>query len=98
MGKYRVYEVAKDLGLTSKDIINLVKDYTGVEKKHMTALSEEELNIIFEYYTQHNQVESFDDYFAQAPEKPKTSKKSTSPTTCYHISIIATKTLVKSGL
>lgn len=76
MVKYRVYEVAKDLGLTSKDIINLVKEYTGVEKKHMTALSEEELNIIFEYYTQHNQVESFDNYFAQAAEKPKTSKKS----------------------
>ena len=66
MVKYRVYEVAKDLGLTSKDIINLVKEYTGVEKKHMTALSEEELNIIFEYYTQHNQVESFYNYFAQA--------------------------------
>ena len=76
MVKYRIYEVAKDLGSTSKDIIKLVKDYTGVEKKHMTALSEEELNIIFEYYTQHNQVESFDEYFAQAPENPKTTKTS----------------------
>ena len=74
IGKYRIYEVAKDLGLTSKEIISLVKDYTGVEKKHMTALSEDELNIIFEYYTQHNQVESFDNYFAQASEKTKTTK------------------------
>ncbi|MBR1779095.1 MAG: translation initiation factor IF-2 [Clostridia bacterium] len=76
MVKYRVHEVAKDLGTTSKDIINLVKEYTGVEKKHMTALSEEELNIIFEYYTQRNQVENFDEYFSQMDLKPKKPAKS----------------------
>ena len=75
MVKYRVHEVAKDLGTTSKDIINLVKEYTGVEKKHMTALSEEELNIIFEYYTQRNQVENFDEYFSQMDLKPKKPTK-----------------------
>ncbi len=74
MIKYRVHEVAKDLEAPSKDVIALLKEYTGDEKKHMTALTEDELNIIFEYYTQKNQVKSFDEYFALQKErevKPK---------------------------
>ena len=64
MIKYRVHEVAKDLGIASKEVIALLKDYLNEEKKHMTALTEDELNFIFDYYTQKNQVESFDEYFA----------------------------------
>lgn len=63
MIKYRVHEVAKDLGVASKEVIELLKNYLGEEKKHMTALTEEELNVIFEYYTQKNQVENFEEYF-----------------------------------
>ncbi len=73
MIKYRVHEVAKDLGVASKEVIELLKDYLGEEKKHMTALTEDELNIIFEYYTQKNQVENFDAYFNSKQEKAKTS-------------------------
>ncbi len=83
MIKYRVHEVAKDLDVASKEIIQLLKDYLGEEKKHMTALTEDELNIIFEYYTQKNQVENFDEYFASknslkednTPSKADQSKK-----------------------
>ena len=72
MIKYRVHEVAKDLGVASKEIIELLKNYLGEEKKHMTALTEEELNVIFEYYTQKNQVENFDKYFNSVNEdKPE---------------------------
>ena len=49
--KYRVHEVAKDFGVASKDIITLLKNYLGEEKKHMTCLTEDELNIIFEHFT-----------------------------------------------
>ena len=86
MIKYRVHEVAKDFGVTSKDVISLLKEHLNVEKKHMTALDEEELNFIFEYYTQKNQVVNFNEYFASkdetkeesAEEKPKSKpKKST---------------------
>ena len=83
MIKYRVHEVAKDFGVTSKDIIALLKEHLNVEKKHMTALNEEELNFIFEYYTQKNQVVNFNEYFASkdetkeesAEEKPKSKPK-----------------------
>ena len=44
MIKYRVHEVAKDLGVASKEVIELLKNYLGEEKKHMTALTEEELD------------------------------------------------------
>lgn len=69
--KYRVYEVARDLGVASKEIIELVKKYTGHEKKHMTALEPSELDIILDYYTQKNQVENFDEYFATRPKESR---------------------------
>ena len=83
MIKYRVHEVAKDFGVTSKDVISLLKEHLNVEKKHMTALNEEELNFIFEYYTQKNQVVNFNEYFASkdeikeegAEERPKSKPK-----------------------
>ncbi|MGN1043791.1 MAG: translation initiation factor IF-2 [Acutalibacteraceae bacterium] len=84
MIKYRVHEVAKDLGVASKEIIALLKENLGEEKKHMTALTEDELNFIFEYYTQKNEVENFDEYFsaknnvvevAKKPAAKKTSEK-----------------------
>ena len=78
MIKYRVHEVAKDLDLPNKDVIDTLKEYAGETKKHMTALNENELDLVFETFTQKNSVESLDSYFAQAnanesvvePEKP----------------------------
>lgn len=64
MIKYRVYEAAKDLGVASKDIIAVIHEYLGSEKKHMTALEEKELDLILDYYTQNNQIEDLDKYFA----------------------------------
>lgn len=71
--KYRVHEVAKDLGVPSKEVIQILKDYLGVTRKHMTALEPNELNVIFEYYTQKNQVEDFTEYFALKNENPVSS-------------------------
>lgn len=75
--KYRVHEVAKDLGVPSKDIIDFLAQYYEEPHKHMTALTEEELNLIFEHYTKERSVESFDEYFAAdtPPESKKTEKK-----------------------
>ena len=81
MIKYRVHEVAKDLNVPSKDIITLLGKHFDTPKKHMTALTEEELNVVFEHFTQKNQVESFDAYFASGnkeegdeKEQPKEEK------------------------
>lgn len=68
MIKYRVHEVAKDLGLPNKEVIDTLQKYTGETKKHMTALTENELDVVFEEFTQKNRVESFDAYFADQKE------------------------------
>lgn len=74
MIKYRVHEVAKDLNVPSKDIITLLGQHFDTPKKHMTALTEEELNVIFEYFTQKNQVENFDSYFASGKKEEPAEK------------------------
>ena len=74
MVKYRVHEVAKDLNVPSKDIIDLLAKHFQEPKKHMTALTEEELNIVFEHFTKKNQVQNFDEYFASGTKKEETPK------------------------
>ena len=75
MIKYRVHEVAKDLNVPSKDIITLLGKHFDTPKKHMTALTEEELNVVFEHFTQKNQVESFDAYFASGKKEEGDEKE-----------------------
>ena len=62
--KYRVHEVAKDFDVNSKEVVEAVKKYFGETKKHMTALTEEELNVVFDTFTQKNNLPNFDEYFA----------------------------------
>lgn len=62
--KYRVHEVSKDLNVPSKDVVELLKKHFGETKKHMTALNEDELDVVFDYYTQQMSLEGFDEFFA----------------------------------
>ncbi len=68
MIKYRVHEVAKDFNTTSKVITQILTDYATTPKNHMQVLENNELDVIFEYLTQHNQAESLADIFASAPK------------------------------
>ena len=71
MVKYRVHEVAKDFGVGSKLITQILTDYIAPPKNHMQVLETSELDVIFEYMTQHNQVASLEEVFrVTAPEKP----------------------------
>ena len=54
--KYRVHEVAKDFNTTSKEITEILTEYATTPKNHMQVLEDEELAVIFEYLTQHNQI------------------------------------------
>ena len=74
--KYRIHEVAKDFGMSSKEIIAILEKYSDEPKKHSTALEDRELNVIFDTLTQQTEVASFDAYFA-AGEKAKAEKEST---------------------
>ncbi len=68
MIKYRVHEVAKDFNTTSKVITQILTDYATTPKNHMQVLENNELDVIFEYLTQHNQAESLAAIFASAPK------------------------------
>ena len=63
MIKYKLSEVAKDLNLSNKEVADVLKERMNVIKKPATTLTEEELRIVFEHFTQKTSVESFDDYF-----------------------------------
>ena len=69
MMKYRVHEVAKDLNVPNKFVIDLLQKYCNETKKHMTALTEEELDLVLESFTQSHKLESLDEYFADNKEE-----------------------------
>ena len=70
--KYKLSDLAKHLKLAPQEVIDCLAAKYGV-KKASSSLAPEETNYVLEYFTQHNQVESFDGYFAYRPvRKPKT--------------------------
>ena len=73
MIKYRIHEVAKDFNVPSKVINQILTDYVAAPKNHMQVLENNELDVIFDYMTQHNQVGSLEEIFNAAPkaESPK---------------------------
>lgn len=64
MIKYKVKEVADDFNVKSKKISEILSEKCGVNKKSMTSLEAEELNVIFDVMTSENALENFDEYFA----------------------------------
>ena len=72
--KQKLSDVAKDLGISNQELIDFVENKFGEVKKAAASLTADQLNIILENYTQNNQVESFDGYFAKRNE-PKPAKK-----------------------
>ena len=86
--KYRIHEVAKDFNVPSKVISQILTDYIAPPKNHMQVLETPELDVIFEYMTQHNQAESLEEIFktpakpsapAKAKEEPKTEAQAQKP-------------------
>ncbi len=70
--KYKLTTLARDLKLSSGEVIECLSHRFGA-KKSSSVLTPEEVNYVLELYTQKNQVESFEGYFAYRPaRKPKT--------------------------
>ena len=73
MIKYRIHEVAKDFNVSSKVISQILTDYVAAPKNHMQVLENHELNVIFDYMTQHNQAASLEEIF-KVPAKTEPAK------------------------
>ena len=82
--KYRVHEVAKDFNVNSKEIAEILTKYATKPATHQKVLEDNELSIIFDYMTQHNQVDSIESIFADVyhepkAEQPKQAEKAAAP-------------------
>jgi len=82
MSKVRVHELAKELDTNSKELIALLLEYGFSAKNHMSTLEQEELDIIFETYTQKfdkkTEIPVFGKNAEPAKAEPaKTQKKAT---------------------
>ena len=67
MIKYKVSEIAKDLKVAAKDIAAALAEHSdgnAKKKNAQSTLTEEELNIVFEHFTQKNKGENIDAYLA----------------------------------
>ncbi len=64
--KYRIKEVAADLGVTPKEISAIVEQYFEKPKSTAQVLEENQLNLIFDLMTQRNQIPSVEVVFAAA--------------------------------
>ncbi|WP_370767561.1 translation initiation factor IF-2 [Ruminococcus sp.] len=74
MIKYKVRDVAKDLGVSVKEISDILEKNCGVTKKAMATLEESELNIVFDAVTQKNNVANLDKYFASRNKTAEPAK------------------------
>lgn len=61
MIKYRLREAAKDFEKTPKELSEILSTYLQAPKSNMQVLTERELDVIFEFLTQHNQVENLEE-------------------------------------
>lgn len=73
MSKIKINEVAKDMGVSGQDMVELlVKLYPGSDPRKPTAImTTEEINLVMEHFSQQNMVDNFDAYFANRT-KPET--------------------------
>lgn len=80
--KYRIREVAADFGMSPKEVAEIVGKYFEKPKSNAQILEDQQLNVIFEHITRHNQVASLEQVVAatasakptQQPTKPVEEK------------------------
>ncbi len=84
--KYRLKDVATDFDLPVKEIADVVTKFYEKPKSNTRIMTEEELNVVFDYITKTHQIESLEQVFAvqpkkvekpeeKAPEKPVSEEK-----------------------
>ena len=76
INKYRVHEVAKDFNIKSNVVVDLLQAHFDGQKKHMTVLEEDELDMIFETFTKEYEVSDLNEYFEFTPAPKKAKEES----------------------
>ena len=69
--KYRVKEVAADFGVAPKEVSEIIGKFMEKPKSYTQVLTDAELNVVFDYMTQKNQIKDLQQVFAVKPTAPK---------------------------
>ena len=73
--KYRVKEVAADFGIAPKEVSEIIGKFGDKPKSYTQVLNDSELNVVFDYITQKNQISSIEQVFAVKATAPKAEPK-----------------------
>ena len=77
--KYRIREVAADFGVAPKEIVEIISKFFEKPKSNNQVLTEEELNVVFDYMTQTHQISSLEQVFAVQPKHKTEAPKAEAP-------------------
>ena len=69
--KYRLKEVAADFGISPKEVSDIISKFYERPKSNTQVLNDSELNVVFDYMTQKNQIKDMQQIFAMKPTAPK---------------------------
>ena len=69
LAKYRLKDVATDFDLPVKEVTEIVAKFYEKPKSNTRIMTEEELNVVFDYITKTHQIESLEQVFAVQPKK-----------------------------
>ena len=80
--KPRIHSVAKELDINNKELIELLEKYGLGTKNHMSTLTAEDMDVIFDYYTQKfDDGTPIEDFLSsgkkEEPKKPEKEEKAT---------------------
>jgi len=85
--KIKLTDAARDLQVSPKELAAFIEDHTGEKKSSGSSITEQEMNLALEYYSQKANVESFDEYFAtknQPKPEIRDEKKAHTPSKKTH--------------
>ncbi|MDR0991931.1 MAG: translation initiation factor IF-2 [Ruminococcus sp.] len=77
--KTKITDLAKELGKASSEIADIFKANGFEEKKTSASLTNDETNLVLEIFTQQNQVENFEAFFAAKTTATAAPKQEKSP-------------------
>ena len=75
MVKYKVKDLANDLGVQNKKVSEILEKNCGVAKKAASAVTDEEFGVIIDVITQQTRVESLDSYFALRSQREQAAQQ-----------------------
>ncbi|MDE6087031.1 MAG: translation initiation factor IF-2 [Oscillospiraceae bacterium] len=67
--KMKLTDAARDLQISPKELVAFLEEHLGEKKTTSSSVTEREMNLMLEFYSQKSNVSSFDAYFATKNQK-----------------------------